>query len=264
MKYKDKMYYSDELNDEVLDFNINAKKIDENYKYIHKNPFYRFAEWFMYRIVAVIIVWFYVKFKGIKIKNNKVLKKCKNGGYFIYANHTQQLADGLHPTYTCFPKKPHIICGADNVSMPVLGKITPMWGAVPLPDTIPATRNFNMKIEEVLKHNNPILIYPEAHMWPYYTHIRPFTDKSFRYPVKYNKPIYTFTTTYQKKKEGKPPRITIYVDGPFYADPTLSPNEQRTQLRDWAYNTMSERAKMSNYEYLTYIKKETENVKNEN
>lgn len=253
MKYQDKLYYTDELNDEVVDFAVNAKKIDGSYKYFHKNPFYKLGEFFMYRLFAKPVVWFYLKFKGVKIVNRKVLKQCKKGGYFVYANHTQQLMDGFHPTYTCYHKKPHIICSADNVSMGFIGKLTPLWGAVPLPDTLDATRNFNAKLEEILKANNPIIIYPERHMWPYYTKIRPFDDKSFRYPAKYNKPIFTFTTTYTKKKEGKKPRITIYVDGPFYPDTTLPVNEQRKQLRDWAYNTMCERSTNSNYEYLHYI-----------
>ncbi len=257
-KYKQKMFYANELTTELGDFNITPIKIDENYKYIHKNPFYKLFAFFMYYIFARIAVWFYLKFKGIKIVNKKVLKKCKKGGYFVYANHTSQLIDGFHPTYTCSPKKPHIICNADNVSMKFIGKLTRVWGAIPLPDTIGATRNFNNAIETILKNNNPIVIYPEAHLWPYYTKIRPFEDKSFRYPVKYNKPIYTFTTTYQLKKEGKPPKVTIFVDGPFYPNTNLSQQEQREELRNIAYNTMVERSKKSNYEYLTYIKTKEE------
>ncbi len=258
MKYKDKMYYSNPLTDEVIDFGIKAKIIDKNYKYIHKNPFYRFSQFFMYTFIAQPMVWFYVKGKNIKIKNRKLLKKCKKGGYFIFGNHTQQLMDGFLPTYACWPKKPYLICNADNVSMPFLGKITPMWGAIPLPDTIDATRNFNKKIEYTLNKNCPIVIYPERHMWPYYTKIRPYDEKSFRYPAKYNKPIYTFTTVYKRKKEGKPPRIIVYVDGPFYADNNLDTSAKRKQLRDWAYTTMCNRAKESDYEYLTYIQKEPE------
>lgn len=250
--YKQKVYYKDETT-ELGNFNITPKKIDGNYKYIHKNPFYRMFAWFIYYIFARVVVWFYVKFKRIKIVNKKALKKCKTG-CFIYGNHTSQFVDGFHPTYTCAPKKPHLICNADNVSMPFVGKLTPMWGALPLPDTIEATRNFSAALENALKHKNPIVIYPEAHLWPFYTGIRPFSDKSFRYPVKYGTPIFTFTTTYQCKKVGKPPRITIFVDGPFYADKNLTPPEQRKQLSDWAYATMMERAKNSNYQFLEYVK----------
>lgn len=254
MKYQDKLYYTNELNDEVVDFNIKTKKIDKKYHYIHKNPFYRLGEFLSYHLIAKPIVWFYVKCQHIKFVNRKALKQCKTS-YFVYSNHTQPIMDAFHPTYTCYHKKPHLICHANNVSSKFIGKLAPMWGAIPLPDTIDATRNFNAKLEHVLCNNNPIIIYPERHLWPYYTKIRSFDTKSFRYPVKYEKPIYTFTTTYTQRKSGKKPQITIYVDGPFQVDSTLPLEEQRQQLRDWAYQTMCSRAKNSTYDYCQYIKR---------
>ena len=35
------IYYQDELNDEFSEAQIKPRIIDENYKYIHKNPFWR-------------------------------------------------------------------------------------------------------------------------------------------------------------------------------------------------------------------------------
>jgi hypothetical protein len=49
------------------------------------------------------------------------------------------------------------------------------------------------------------------------------------------------------------------VDGPFYADKSLSPKEQRRQLRDMVYNAMVERAKCSNVEFIEYRKMTSEN-----
>lgn len=251
--YLQKIYYSDEQNDEIVNFNLKPKKIDGKYKYLHKNPFYNVFSFILYFIFAKIIVWFYIKFRRIKIVNRKILKKQK-GGYFVYANHTCQINDAFHPTYTCLNKKPHFVCSSINVNQPVLGKITPMLGALPLPDTLDATRNFNKAMEQIVK-KHPIVIYPEAHLWPYYTKIRPFGDKSFRYPVQLKKPVYTFTTTHQLKKPGKKPKIVVYVDGPFYPDYNLSPIEQRKDLHDKVFNSLVENSKNSNYEYLTYIKK---------
>lgn len=257
MKYKDKVYYTDELNDESIDFKISRKKIDGSYRYIHKNIFYRFFAWFTYRIIMIPIIWFWFKIiRRTKYINKKVLKKVKKGGYYIYSNHVEQNSDAFSPTLICLPKKPYIIVNADNVSMPVLGRLTPMWGALPLPDDINATRNFTKALECRIK-KNPIVIYPEAHLWQYYTKIRPFSDKSFRYPINMNKPIFTFTTTFVKRKEGKKPRIVTYVDGPFYPDENLDKKERQKALRDVAYNTMVERSKNSNYEYLIYEKRST-------
>ena len=259
MKYGDKFFYTTET-DDVIDFKIKAKKIDKNYKYIHKNIFYRFFAFFTYRFIATPIMAFYYKFiKHIHFKNKKVLKQHKKGGYFIYANHTHQMSDVFTPALMTLSKFPRLITHADNVSMPFWGKFSQMWGALPLPDTIDATKNFYSAIEYVLKKNDPIVIYPEAHLWPFYTKIRNFNSLSFRYPVKYNKPIYTFTTTYRERKKGKEPAIDIYVDGPFYPDSSLPVKEAQQKLRDQAYNQMVERSKLSNYEYVTYEKRSNEN-----
>lgn len=256
MKFGDFIYYDDELNDEIIDFKITPIKIDEKYNYIPTNPFYKFWSFLTYRIIATPLVWLnYKLFKNIKFKNKKILKQFKKGGYFIYANHTNQFSDGFSPTFICFPKKPYIIVNPDNVSIPFWGKFTKMWGALPLPDTINATKNFNKAIEYVLNKNNPILIYPEAHLWPYYTKIRPFDSKSFRYAINYNKPVFTFTTTYHKRKYKKSPKIVIYVDGPFYPEQTLDKKSAQQKLRDKVYDTMCMRAKLSDYEYLKYIKR---------
>ena len=253
MKYNDKFYYSDELNDDVIDFKITPKKIDKDYKYIHKNIFYRFFSFFTYRFIATPIMLLYYKFiKHIRFKNTKVLKQHKKGGYFIYSNHTHQISDVFTPALILLTKFPRLICNSDNVSQKFVGKFSEMWGAMPLPSNIEATKNFYGAIEYTLKKDDPIVIYPEAHLWPYYTKIRNFGSLSFRYPVKYNKPIYTFTATYYERKKGKEPGVDIYVDGPFYPDTNLPVKEAQQKLRDQAYSTMVERSKLSTYEYVTY------------
>ena len=118
-----------------------------------------------------------------------------------------------------------------------------------------AAKKFNQAIEHILSKDNPILIYPEAHLWPYYTKIRPFDNKSFRYPVNLNKPVFTFTTTYHKRKHSKKPKIVIYVDGPFYPDRSLDKKSAMQKLRDEVYQKMCERAKLSDYEFVKYVKR---------
>ena len=99
------------------------------------------------------------------------------------------------------------------------------------------------------------MIYPEAHIWPFYTKIRPFPDASFKYPVQYKTPVFCFTNIYQKRRFSKNPRMLTYIDGPFFPDESLSLKEQRKDLRDRVYNTMVERSKLNNIEIIKYIKK---------
>ncbi len=251
MKENKIIYYSSE-NEEVASFKFRSVEIDANYKYIHTNPFYKLWSAFVYRCIATPLAFLVFKvFKRIKFHNIKVLKEFKKGGYFVYANHTNQFADGFCPALICFPKKPHIIVDSSNVNIPLVKHFTKMSGALPLPNDLGATKNFFSAISATLAKNNPILIYPEAHLWPYYTKIRNFSSPPFRYPLKFDKPAFAWTTVYKKSKRKKP-KIEIYIDGPFYRDKNLNVKEAQQKLRDEIYLKMCERAKLSNCEYIMY------------
>ena len=116
--------------------------------------------------------------------------------------------------------------------------------------------NFINAIKNKIDKNNVITIYPEAHIWPYYTKIRPFSNVSFKYPVEYNTPVFCLTNTYVKSKNSKKPKIITYIDGPFFKDGSLNKKMQKQKLRDTVYECMLKRSKNSNFEYIKYIKNE--------
>lgn len=249
------IYYKDELNDEFSTAVITPKKIDENYQYIYKGLWKKFTHFFWYRIVATPLAFLYLKlYFGHKIINRKKLKAARSSGWFIYGNHTHFMADALIPTMLSTPKDMYVIVHPNNVSMPYLGRITPSLGALPLPDEATAAKNFVKAVETRIRQRHAITIYPEAHIWPYYTKIRPFKDTSFRYPIKCEVPVFCFTNTYQKRRFFKVPRIVTYVDGPFYPDKTLSGKEQRENLRNRVYEAMVMRSENNNVEKIKYIK----------
>lgn len=257
------IYYQDELNDEFAGDDIVARKIDGDYKYVHKGIWKSFTHFFWYRMVATPLAFMFLKLKfRHKIINKKIVKKYKKQGYFIYGNHTNNMADALIPSMISIPKDAHVIVHPNNVSMPYLGRITPSLGAVPLPDTKEAMRNFTKCIEHrVVKQKRCVCIYPEAHIWPYYTKIRPFTSMSFSYPIHHNAPVFCFTNVYLKRKHSKNPKIVTYVDGPFFPNNELSMKEKREDLRNQVYNQMVERSKLNNIEIIKYVK--VEEVKND-
>ena len=114
-------------------------------------------------------------------------------------------------------------------------------------------------IKERVNKKGVIMIYPEAHIWPYYTDIRNFRADSFVYPVETNKPVFCFTNVYKKRIIGKRPKVVTYVDGPFYPDPTLTKRENIQNLRNKVYETIKKRVQSNpKYEYkFTYVKKQT-------
>ena len=253
------IYYEDILNDEFSDAKIEAKRIDENYKYIRRGPFRFITHIFWYRMVACVLAPWYLRIKfRHKIYNKKILKPYKKDAYFVYGNHTQDIADALIPTMVNGYKDTYVIVHANNVSMPYLGRVTPSMGAIPLPDDMKASKNFVKCIDYRVKQKHVIMIYPEAHIWPYCTFIRPFKDLSFRYPVEYDKPAFCFVNVYKKRNNGKV-KLETHVAGPFLPDKTLSNKDARKKLRDQVFEAMDNLSKLNEVEVIKYIEKEKAN-----
>ncbi len=254
MKKRKVIYYTDPLNDEFSKAQITPKVIDGSYVYCHDSAWKRFTHLFWYRGIFTLPAILYTKLVfGQRTVGGEKLKLYRKQGYFLYGNHTQDLGDAFLPNTLNLPKHNYIIVHPNNVSMPVLGRLTPSLGALPLPDDMAANRNFVGAVERRIREGHCVVIYPEAHIWPYYTGIRPFSDASFIYPIKWNTPVFCFTNTYQKRKHRKRPRIVTYVDGPFFPDESLGPRDRRRVLRDTVYETMRERAKASNAVVIQYL-----------
>jgi len=256
MEKRKVIYYNDELNDEFSKAKITPRIIDEKYKYIHRNPLWNFCSYFLQNFLSMPIKYLYAKIKfKIEYKGKEKLKEYKNTGYFIYVNHTQAFADTFIPSLANYPKRNFFIVNPENVSINGAKTIIEMLGAIPVPGSKNAMKKFLEVIEKRIKNNSSITIYPEAHIWPYYTKIRPFKSVSFKYPVKLNIPTFCITNTYQGygKKKNKV-KIVSYIDGPFFSDSNLDMKQQQQDLRDRVYNCMVQRSKNSNIEIIKYIK----------
>lgn len=131
-----------------------------------------------------------------------------------------------------------------------------MLGALPIPDSIKDMKKFIEGVETRINQKKCVVIYPESHVWPYYTKIRPFNDGAFKFQVNQNVPAFCITTTYYKRKFGKKPGIKAYVDGPFMADETLNKKQNIEKLSKEIHECMNRRSKKSNYEYIKYKYKE--------
>lgn len=257
MKKQEPIYYSDELNDEFSGAEITPRKIDENYKYIHKNVIWNAVAFLLQNILSLPIKYLYAKIKlKIKYVGKEKYKPYKKQGYFIYGNHTQVFADTFITSNGNYPKRNYFIVNPENVSMKFLGNVVEMLGAIPIPDNKEAMKNFLDTIKLRIKKGNSITIFPEAHIWPYYTKIRPFKNVSFKYPVQLNVPAFCVTNTYQRYgKDRDRVRVVSYIDGPFFPDEECNTMKEKQQnLRDKVYNQMVERSKMSNVEVVKYIR----------
>ena len=250
-------YYSDPINDDFAFTGITPKKIPSNYKYLHKNPIYKFFEFILYFCLAKPLVW--IANKTVlhqRFRNHLTVKHRKLPGAFVYANHTQLAADAYTPNLI-FWKKNNVIVSPDAVSIPGVRTMVQMLGGLPLPSTFEGTINFTRAIQKLSEKGQHITIYPEAHIWPYYTGIRPFVSGSFRYPVNANKPVIVLTNTYVAiGKSGKRFRLITHIDGPIYPDLSIDKKDAIEKLRNEVYETMVKRSQeVKQFEHYRYIDK---------
>ncbi len=255
--------YSNELTD---DFGSTVEKIvplPEDYKYSDGNVFFRFLSSFLYRIVARPLVYIYVKVKfSHKFANKSVLKGLKTG-YMVYSNHTTMMGDAYVPNLLSIKKRNYIITGAEANSLTGILWLMKCVGNLPLGQNTAQQVKLMRYMKKKLSEGHSITVFPEAHIWPYYTGIRPFGERSFGYAVSAGVPAVAITTCFRKRRFRKTPGITTFVDGPFYPDPTLSKSENSKMLRDKVYSAMTKRAKEnSTYSYHTYIRKDNIDEKN--
>lgn len=246
-------YYQSYTDDFVTSRN-QSYQLPDNYVWLHKNILYRAAARCFY-LVGVIFSFCYCSFYlHIKVKNRSVLKKCRETGFFLYGNHTQPLGDAFIPARLLFPGRAFIVVGPANLGIPILGRLLPMLGALPVAPSLTGMKKLRQAVQRRIEDGNCVVIYPEAHVWPWYTGIRPFSPVSFSHPVNYAVPAVCMTATYQKRKFGRKPQMTIYLDGPFYPDPTRTKKAQKEQLRRQIFRRMTTRSQNSNYEYIRYEK----------
>lgn len=256
------IYYSDPLNDDFADNNINTTVVDKSFPFYSENIFYNIVAWILYYIIAIPIVFLISKiYLGLKIKNRRVLRKIRKDGYFLFCNHTREL-DAFLPSMATWPKKSHLIAGPDAVSIPFLRHIVLMLGAIPIPTTRQAMPLFFDTIKKRAKQKRAIMIFPEAHIWPFYTGIRPFRDTSFRYPVDLELASVAMVTTYRRRRGlmawCKKPAMTVTLSEPFYADKALPRKQAQKKLRDQVYEFMKTTSENSeNVIYYEYIQTDT-------
>lgn len=253
------IYYKDELRDDFSGFHKDAIQITEDFPFIHKNPLWRMLSFIVYRIIMTPFAFIYCKCKyKLKIVKLTTEKIKKGAGCFLYANHTLADGDAFIPPQLMFPRRVYPIVNPENISTPGTKNFILMNGAIPIPQSVGAFRGFLNAVEKRILQGHCVAVYPEAHIWPYYTDIRPFSAKAFKYPVKYNAPVYASTTTFQENPRGGRPRVTVYLAGPFYPDTQLPPRQAQQKLRDTVYAVMCRNAKHSTCKYIEYRKETAE------
>ena len=260
---KERVFYYESETDDPIKTDEQEKKIEvglpEGYEFIPRNPLVRLYSAALFRIFWIFGQWYEKGYWQAKFYGREKLKAARGKGYVIYANHTNPFHDVFGPAMAA-DRRIFTIISPVNLKIPGIGKFLPMIGGLPLGKTKEEKKAFNEAVDKRLKQKKVLVVYPEAHVWPYATKIRKFPagGRSFKYAVRNNLPVYTMTTTYHKRKDrkhGDLPRMEVYVDGPFWPDGKLSAEQNQEMLASKAYDSMVKWSQKNSYEYFEYKKK---------
>lgn len=241
--------YYNSLTDDIVKSKQQDFTLPSNYQIIKRTP----LNYLMRFLATGFAYLFTYGVMHVKVIGRDKLFKYKHQSYFVYGNHTQMVNDAFMPLTLFGWKDYYAIANQANWGIPIIGKILLPYGGLPVGKNIKQAIHLLKAVNTLTKEDAHIIIYPEANVWPYYTDIRPFPATSFNFPVQTNKPSFVMTTTYQKRKFSKRPRITVYIDGPFFPDTSLPKKLQQKKLHDQVFTQLKDRSKkLSNYEYYRY------------
>ena len=248
------VWYRDELADDFAGTHIRTKPLRPEYRYVHTGPLWRAASFFLYRLVALPLIWLFVKLAyGQRFRNRRVLRAVRGSGAYVYANHTNACLDAFAPNLLDWRRRCYIVVGPDAMSIPGLNDLIEMLGGIPLGSSLRQKDEMRRCVETRVREKALVAIYPEAHIWPWYTGIRPYSAASFAYPARDGAPVYAMTNCYEKRPLCRRPRVVTWLDGPFFPDLALPLAERRDALRSACLAAMRSRAqKYSTCEYVKY------------
>ncbi len=99
--------YRDELTDDFFETRTNRTvSVDGNYRYLPKNPFFRFFSFLAYYCLALPLLWLYGKLiLRVRVEGRKNVRKLKKTGYVVYCNHTNWWDSFIGAVFVARPKQ---------------------------------------------------------------------------------------------------------------------------------------------------------------
>ena len=251
---KQTIWYADPLGDDFAGTKIDTQTIPADFPFVDDRPLYKAAAAVVYEglVRPLITVYIRLRYRQRFVGLEKL--RAQKGGAFIFANHTMHTGDAFIPNIMDYRRKNYIVTGPDAVSIKGVRTLVRMLGAIPLASTANGMAAFAAALERRYNDGATVTIYPEAHIWPYYTGIRPYKATSFRYPARLGAPVFALTNVFHKKRFAlsRLPRVESYIDGPFFPDPALPERQAAQALREQVHAVMLERSKLSDHEYIEY------------
>lgn len=253
-----KTYYYHSFDEDIVKNVGQDYKLPPDYKWIQHGKLQTVLSGILYAVVKLMARIYCRFFMRVQFRGRETVNACRGRGCFVYANHTQPFGDVILPAIAADRHRVFVVASPANLGIPVIGKILPGLGAIPVPDDRKRMKEFVEAIKTRIDSGHCVFIYPEAHVWPYYTEIRPFSTSSFHYPIEMDAPVFCMTMTYQKGSSGHP-KATCYIDRcEIPSEDGISRRQKIRMLRNAVYDCMKMRSSRSNYQYCKYIKADEE------
>lgn len=251
---KKKTYYYQTFSDDFISSGNQDYRLPENYKWAHSSKSWSMAS-ILITGIADVVAWIYFHLiTRSKLVAAEKIRNYQGQGFFVYGNHTQTQGDALI-AFRLLPRRwVNIIATPANLGNPIVGHLLPFAGILPIPATLHQLKKFTRAVDQQAQNGHAVFIYPEAHVWPFYTKIRPFSRSAFHYPVNTGLASFCLTTTYHARRWSKKPKIIVYVDGPFYPRKGLTRKQQEIDLHRQISDCMEKRSQLNDAEYIHYEK----------
>lgn len=221
--------------------------LDENYEYMPHGVWFRISRFLVAILLHLIVFPLMHLTHGLRIYGRKTLKKHKKelkNGAITVSNHVFMwdylcVLKAIRPHISYFPAwKPNFESGFQPF-MRILG-------GMPIPEgDVHAMISFKRGMDEVVKSNRWLHVFPEGSLWYFYPDIRPLKPAVFIYAAQYGKPLIPISMSFRPRKGirkifGKGPFVDLHISEPIYADPTLSTRDAANELRARAYAIMQQ------------------------
>lgn len=230
-----------------------SRSVPEAYRWIRSDAPHRAASAALYAAGLAFAAVYTRAVLHVRVEDARTERPICGKGCVLMCNHTQPVGDAFLPARALFPQRVYVVASSANLGIPVLGKLLPALGILPIPDRRADMRAFKDAVSARLRQGCCVVVYPEAHVWPYYTGVRPFPATSFAFAVDADVPVCSLTLTYQEPhRAGGRPRATAYLDGPFYPRADLGRRRAREELCSRVRACMEQRSQKSVYEHIRY------------
>ena len=223
-----------------------AKELPKNYRWIRHEPGAKLLRRILRPMARFVSFVYCRRILHITVENKELLKNMRFRGSFLFGNHNHIPGDGFIPIYLNGAKPADILTDANILETPYIGPLMPYIGMLPIPTDLRRIHRLRSAININLHRAHAIVIYPEGENVDFCNTIRPFHKASFRFAVENNAPCYSFTTTFQTRKNGQP-KATVYIDGPFTVPPNINRKAQQELLMEQVHKKMTERMQNNTY-----------------